>query len=295
MKKRSRIRQAVTVTALVALTAAGVLAIQASASADQPEVVVTSSASTVTPGDTVTVTETVTNINGFTILGESARLFSSADPITSYTSLVSCDPGPGGSCDTVLDGDGNPIGYEAALGTALGGGQSATVTFTLTVDPAASSATETLQGQLFGVNYATGRVDGDTLTVNARADLGVTLTGAPHMALLASNLVFTVKVANTGPGSLTTGKVTATVPTGLRITSTGCAVSGSTAVCSFGPLASGHSATATFSVPVGLLDIGIPFQFSAHRTSSSPTDPNADNDASSTTCTVVSVLLASCG
>jgi hypothetical protein len=43
------------------------------------------------------------------------------------------------------------------------------------------------------------------------------------------------------------------------------------------------------------LDIGIPFQFTVTRTTSSPTDPNAANDSSATTCTVVSVLLASCG
>jgi hypothetical protein len=45
---------------------------------------------------------------------------------------------------------------------------------------------------------------------------------------------------------------------------------------------------------VGLLDIGIPFQFSAARSASTPTDPNAANDAAADTCTVVSVLLASC-
>lgn len=293
MKKRSRIRQLVTVAALVALTAAGVLTTQATASADQPEVVVTASASSVTPGDTVTVTETITNINGFSILGVSAQLFSSADAITGYTTLTGCDAGPGGSCATVTDGDGNPVGYKAALGEALGGGQSATVTFTLTVNANASSAVETLQGRISGNNYGTGLVNGPTLTINAQADLAVKLTGAPHMTLLASTLVFTVKVTNNGPGSLTTGKVTATVPTGLH--ATGCTPNSGGTVCTFGTLASGHSATATFSVPVGLLDIGIPFQFAAHRTSSTPTDPNAANDASSTTCTVVSVLLASCG
>jgi hypothetical protein len=296
MNERSRIRQVVTVTALVvSAVAAGVFATGATASADTPEVVVTSSVSSVVPGDTVTVTETVTNVNGFSILGDSARLFSAADPITDYTTLTGCDAGPGGSCAPVLDGSGNPIGYQADLGAALGGGQSATVTFTLTVDPGAASATETLQGQLFGNNYATGLVDGPTLTVNARADLRVTLTGTPHTGLLSSTLVFTVRVTNSGPASLSTARVTAAATTGLRLTSGDCTATGSTAVCGFGPLASGHSATATFSVPIGLLDIGVPFQFGAHRTSSSPTDPNPANDADSTTCTVVSVLLATCG
>jgi uncharacterized repeat protein (TIGR01451 family) len=292
----NRIRQVVTAALLAALTATGVVVAQAPASAAPPEVAVTVSPATVVPGDTVTVTETVTNINGFSILQPTARLFSSPDNITGITTLTGCNAGTGGTCATLTDGSGNPIGYKAVLNGALSGGQSATVTFTLTIDANDSSAVETLAGQLFGSNYATPQVPGPTLTINAQADLGVTLTGTPDPGLLSMNLDFAVKVTNNGPGRLVNATYTGTVPDGLSVRSTStCAASNGTAVCTFGTLASGASSTAKFIVPVGLLDIGIPFTFSVARTTSSPNDPNPANDTASTTCTVVSVLLASCG
>jgi hypothetical protein len=298
MSSGSWFRRAATAGALAVLAAAGVVAAGTPASADTPFVALTVSPSTVTPGDTVTVTETVTNTNGFTILGPTAELFSGPDTLTGYTTLTSCDAGPGGSCDTVNDGDGNPIGYRAVFNGALGANQQAVATFTLTVDPATDSAVETLQGDLAGVNFGSGRVDGPTLTINALADLGVVLTGTPvHSGLLGLNLTldFTVTVTNNGPGTVRSAKVTAAVQPGLRATgSSTCAATSGGALCSFGTITAGHHATARFSVPGGLLDIGLPFQFSATRTSSTPADPNSANDHSAQTCTVVSVLLASC-
>jgi hypothetical protein len=296
MISRFRIRHVGVAALLAALTAAGVVATQAPASATTPEVALTVSPATVTVGDSVTVTETITNINGFSILGPTARLFSSPDAITGYTTLTSCDAGPGGSCATLNDGNGHPIGYQGILGAALGGGQSATVTFTLAVNVDAASSVETLQGQLFGRNFATAPVNGPTLTVNALADLGVTLTGKPNPGLLSMTLDFTVKVTNSGPGRAAGATYTATATSGLDISSTStCKGHNNTATCTFGAIPAGGSATAKFSVPIGLLDIGLPFTFHVTRTTSTPTDPNPANDSSSTSCTAVSVLLASCG
>jgi hypothetical protein len=289
-------RRATVVGALAALAAAGVVAAGTPAAADTPEVALTVSPSTVTPGDTVTVTETVANIHGFSILQPKVTLLSSPDVLTGYTSLTGCDAGPGGTCGTVTDGGGNPIGYQAALGSALSGFQQAVVTFTLTVNPTADSSVNTLRGQLSGANYDTGPVDGPSLTVNAQADLAVRLTGTPvHSGLLGLTLNFAVTVTNNGPGTVRAAKVTATVQPGLHADSgTSCAATAGGAVCSFGTIASGASATGRFSVPGGLLVIGLPFVFRADRTSSTPVDPNSANDSSAQTCTVVSVLLASC-
>jgi uncharacterized repeat protein (TIGR01451 family) len=293
---RSRIRRVVTAAVLAALTATGVLVAQAPASADPPEVALSVSPTTVIPGDTVTVSETVTNIHGFSILQPTVRLFSSPDAITTNTTLTGCAAGPNGTCTTVLDGHGNPIGYQAVLGAAIGGNQAVTVTFTLTVDANATSAVETLAGQLFATNYATDVTPGPSLTINAQADLGVTLTGTPDPGLLSMNLDFTVTVTNNGPGRLQNATYTGTVPDGLTVRSTHtCSAVSGTAVCSFGTLASGGSASAVFIVPVGLLDIGIPFQFGVARTTSAPNDPNPANDSASVMCTVVSVLVAGCG
>ncbi|HEX5402745.1 MAG TPA: DUF11 domain-containing protein [Pseudonocardiaceae bacterium] len=293
MNTGSWLRRMVIAGAVTALAATAVATVGTPASADTPVVALTVSPATAQPGDTVTVTETVTDNNFFSILQPTAELFSSVDAITSYTTLTSCDAGPGGTCDTVANGDGDPIGYRAVFGSAIGGMSSATATFTLTVDPNSDSAVETLEGDLAGANFDSGVVPGPTLTINAKADLAVALTGSPQLSLLTTRLNFTVTVTNDGPGTAQAAKVTATIPTGLHATSNKCTATSTGTVCAFGPLANGASASATFTVPIGLA-IGVPFQFSALRTSSTPTDPNPANDAASVRCTVVSVVLASC-
>jgi hypothetical protein len=292
MISRSRIRHMGVTALLVALAATGAVAVAAPASADGTGVgiALTVSPTTVTVGDSVTVTETVTNPNPFTILQPTLRLLSSPDTLAAITTLASCDAGPGGTCATLSNG------YEAVLGAAISGNGSATVTFTLNVDPSAPGDVETLAGQLVATNFVSGVVPGPTLTINALADLGVTLTGRPDPGLLSMTLDFTVKVTNNGPGTLVNAAYTASATSGLDVagSSTCHAHNNSTATCSFGTLAAGKSANATFTVPIGLLDIGIPFQFGVTRTTSTPTDPNAANDSSATTCTAISVLLASC-
>lgn len=282
-------------TFTVAVAALAVAGFAVPSAATTPEVAIAVSPSTAQPGDTVTVTETVTNVNGFTILQPKAKLFSTPDALPGFATLAGCDAGPGGSCGTVTDGNGNPVGFQAVFGSALGGNASAVATFTLTLRADDNSAVETLEGELAGANYDTGVVPGPTLTINALADVAVGLTGAAQKnGLLSLQLDFTVSVTNNGPAAVRSATVTATVPDGLRVSSTSCTASGDTVVCPFGAVPAGGRATATFSVPAGLLDIGLPYTFTARRTSSSPTDPNGANDSAATTCTVVSVLLAGC-
>lgn len=293
------LRRAVTAGALVALAAAGLVAVGTPAAADQSAVTVSVSSPTVVPGDTVTVTETVTNVIGSSILQPTAELLSTPDPLTGFTTLTDCAAGPGGTCDTVTDADGNPIGYRAVFGSALDGGASATATFTLTVDPDADSAngtaTETLVGDLVATNFGSGPVPGPTLTVDARADLAVAMTGTPVHSLLGLALRFTVTATDDGPAPARSAELTATVPTGLRTTGTAtCTPAAGGVLCHIGGVPVDGQGSATFTVPVGLLDIGIPFRFTVSRTDSTPTDPNPANDTAAVTCTVVSVLLAHC-
>lgn len=293
MNSRFRIRRVGIVAMLLAVTASSAVALAAPASADTATVgvAVSVSPSTVTVGNSVTVTETITNPNGFSILQPSILALSTPDNITGYTTLTGCNAGPGGSCTTTSNS------YEAILGAAISGNTSVTVTFTLHVNPNAPSAVETLEGQLIATNFSTNPVPGPTLTINALADLSVSLTGEPEPGgLLPTNLDFAVKVTNNGPGNLVKATYTATATSGLDVQgSSTCAAHNNTATCTIGALPVGGSATAKFTVPIGLLDIGIPFTFSVTRTTSTPTDPNPANDTSSTTCTVVSVLIASCG
>jgi len=290
MISRFRLRRAGVIALLGALAATGAVALAAPASADTVGVALTVSPATVTVGDSVTVTETITNSNPFTILQPTVRLLSTPDNLAGITTLASCDAGPGGTCATLANG------YQATLGAAIGGNSSATVTFTLAVNTTAPSSVETLEGQLIATNFSTNPVPGPTLTINALADLGVTLTGKPNPGLLSMTLDFTVKVTNSGPGTEVGATYTATATSGLDISSTStCHAHNNTATCTFGSIPAGGSATAKFNVPIGLLDIGIPFTFNVTRATSTPTDPNPANDSSTTHCTAISVLLASCG
>ncbi|MEU7475912.1 hypothetical protein AB0A63_08000 [Lentzea sp. NPDC042327] len=279
---------------LAITTIAGLLGAAAAvpATAAPPEVELTSSAAVVRPGEQFTVTVKLTNINGFTVLQPSARLFGAPRAIAEYTTLVGCT---GAASCTTLTGPSGPTGYRAALAEALGGYQSATVTFTLAVKQDAVGGTGTLQAQLSGSNYATFPVDGPQLTVHTEADLQVAkVTGTPRLGILVPRIDFTVDVTNHGPNALLSGVVTTTLPPGITGVNGTCTASGNTVACPVPRLEPGASTKLAFSVPVRLLNIGLDYEFRAARTGSDPIDPNTGNDAASTQCTVVSLVLVSC-
>jgi hypothetical protein len=266
------------------------------ASADSLAVEATVSPSEVQPGDTFTVTETVHNNGSGSILNPTIRLFSKETVLTSYASLVSCS-GAGATCTTVDNppGSGNVIGYMAVLPGAMNGFESDTVVFTLRVKADASGAVHTLQGQLLGRNDGIDPQDVATLTVITQADAGVSLTATPKPNLLTGRIDVTVRVTNYGPGKLRSAEVRGALTTGLTANSGTRCSGGAQPVCTFGELAAGTSATGTFSVPLGLLYIGLPYRIAVSKTASSPTDPNAANNSAATTCTVLTPLLVSCG
>lgn len=275
-----------------AILAAGMVLVTTPAThADPPEVVVSVSSSTASPGDSVTVTVKLTNVHSFTILQPEARILSKPGVLPSYTTLESCS-GAIGACTTFNDGSG-PVGYRAPVGS-LSGGASTTVGFTLKISPSAPGGAQTLQGQLFGSNYATSPVDGPTLTILTQADVAVALTGMPRLGLLVPTIDFHVAVTNLGPATLSSATITTSLPPGLSATSTDCTPSTGSVACSFGNLPSGSGSSAGFRVPLALLSIGLPYTFTARRTASSPQDPNPANDSATIQCTVVTPLLVTC-
>lgn len=209
-------------TVLAGLAAAGLVTAAAPvAGADPAEVETTVSQAAVLAGDTVTVTEKVTNVHDFSVLHPTVRLYSTPDALSSYASLVDCSA----SCTSV------PGGFQAVLPEALDGFASATVTFTLRIAPGAPNLTETLRGQLSGSNYATPLVDGPALTVTAKADGAVGLTATPKLGLLVPRLEFTVSLRSLGPGPVQDAVVTTTLPSGLD--SNGCTPGAGTVACAF--------------------------------------------------------------
>jgi hypothetical protein len=292
MTTKSLLRRAIAVAGLALATGATSIVVATPTQADTLEVQLSLSQSTVYPGGTVTVTETITNVNDFTILNPSARLFSAPGALGSYASLVSCTGA--GTCSTVSNASG-PIGYQSVLPEALDGHVTTTVTFTLNISAAAPDLQETLRGQLFGSNYATGLVDGPTLTVDASADAVVSVKVTPTPGLLSGRFDFAVNVANGGPGVLRNAKIITTLPAGLSAKGSGsCLPNTGKVVCTVDGVAKGQRATANFSVPFGLLTIGLPLQFTTTRTSSDSRDLNPANDSVTTTCTVVTPLLVNC-
>ncbi|MFC6080025.1 hypothetical protein [Sphaerisporangium aureirubrum] len=279
--------------ALIAMTLAMVVSLLPAtpAAADPPEVAISVSPSVAYPGDTVTVTVTVTNIHGFTVLNAHARLFGSDPRIPSYTTLTGCS-GATGPCVVISDGQG-PLGYAAPVG-ALSGFASATVVFTLALDADAPPGEQILRGDLTGSNYGSEIVSGPALTIITEADAAVGLTATPKLGLLVPKIEFTVRVTGNGPGTVNSATVTTALPPGFGATSSGCSTGPGTVACPFSGIAQGDSATKKFSVPVGLLNIGVPYTFTATRTASSPSDPVSGNDTAVVRCTVVSIVLVNC-
>jgi len=278
---------------VAATTVAALLAAAAPAMADTITLEGTVSPANVQPGDMFTVTETVTNDSFGSIIGPTIRVLGGDVPIASYADLVSCS-GTAASCATVDDSNG-PVGYKAVLAAAIGGHQTVTVTFTLRVRADASGASHTVLGQMIGNNGSTDPVALGPLTVITQADLAVSVIATPKTALLSGRIDVTVKVTNNGPGTARSAEIRGALTTGLSANSGTRCSGGSQPVCTFGQLAAGASATGQFSVPIGLLYIGLPYRLAVTRTTSSPTDPVAGNDSDATTCTVITPLLVSCG
>jgi hypothetical protein len=286
-----RIRPLLVVAAVVAAT----FGIATPALADENiEVTGTVSPTEVQPGDTFTITETVRNHAFFSVIGPTVIALSAPDGLTSFADMVSCSGAQGVTCATV-DGPNGPVGYKAILPVAIGALETHTVSFTLRVKPDAEGAVHTIQGQMWGSNYGVVPENIGTLTVISEADVAVGLTATPKLGLLVPRIDMTVKITNKGPGKLRSAEVKNSITQGLQSAAGSKCTGGAQPVCTFGELAPGASATGTYSVPIGLLHIGLPFQFSATRTASNPTDPNSANNSAATSCRVVTLLLVSCG
>ncbi|WP_410576727.1 DUF11 domain-containing protein [Amycolatopsis sp. lyj-108] len=275
---------------LVAAVATIMLVAPASANAAPPTSAVEVSPTTVQRGQTFTVTQTVYNAEATSnIEGGKATLYGKESSLPGIVDLVSC---PGAFACDMLGGS-----IRGGVGTVTPG-QSKTVVFTFRVKDDAPLGSVTLQHQFVGENYSFEILDGPVLTVTgtpSAADLGVTLTASPR-GILTSSIEYTVKVTNAGPAAASGIRVVSTLGTGLRFTgSSTCTNPGGakTVNCDFSSLASGASVTAKFSVAAGLLSLG-QVKTTAKITQSSVADPNAANNASTSTCTAVTGLLLSC-
>lgn len=171
-------------------------------------------------------------------------------------------------------------------------------TISVTVMPNAAG-TVIAEAVAVSSDSATSPTASTTTTVTAppitAADIDVNLGAQPHLGILVPYLRYTLTAHNTGPDTVTSATLTATLPPGAIATNpaAGCTTSAGTVTCAFNAIASGASASKTFRVPLSLLSLGH-VTVTGVRTASAPNDPNPANDNASATCTVVSIVLATC-
>ncbi|WP_370971052.1 DUF11 domain-containing protein [Amycolatopsis sp. cg9] len=266
-------------------------AIVPAAQADTPTSAVSVSATTVLPGQTFTITQTIHNDRDFTVTFAKGAIYGNPTAITDVVDVVSCTNTTAVGCFQAGSS------YRAAFGDLEAGGTKTTV-WTLRVKDTAAPGQFTLQHQFVGDNYSFETLDGPVITVgqpSTQADVKVALAATGHGGLNA-RIDYTVTVTNNGPATATGIRVVATYPSGLSFASgTGCARVGTTRSvnCDVASLASGASATAKFSVNGGLLALGT-YTTTAQRTASSPTDPNPANDSAAKSCSALTGLIVTC-
>ncbi|MEV5718090.1 hypothetical protein AB0L41_29745 [Amycolatopsis mediterranei] len=280
-----------TILSAAAALATAFLAVAPAAQADTPTSAVEVSPTTVLPGQTFTVTQTIHNPTDFTVTFAKGAIYGSPTPITDVVDVVSCTNTTAVGCFQAGSS------YRAAFGDLEAGGTKTTV-WTLRVKDTAVPGSFTLQHQFVGDNYSFETLDGPVITVadpSVQADVKVALGATGHGGLNA-RIDYTVTVTNTGPSAATGIRVVAAYPAGLSFASgSGCVRVGTTRTvnCDVASLASGASVTPKFSVNGGLLALGS-YTTTATRTASSPADPNPANDSASKTCSALTGLIVTC-
>jgi hypothetical protein len=198
-----------TILSSVAALATAFLAIAPAAQAAPPTSAVEVSPTTVLPGQTFTVTQTIYNPTDFTVTFAKGAIYGTPTAITDVVDVVSCTNTTAVGCFQAGSS------YRAAFGDLEAGGTKTTV-WTLRVKDTAAPGQFTLQHQFVGDNFSFDTLDGPVITVAdpaAQADVKVALGATGHGGLNA-RIDYTVTVTNTGPATATGTRVVATYPAG---------------------------------------------------------------------------------
>src|SRR4051812_46038682 len=165
-----------TILSSVAALATAFIAMAPAADAAPPSSSVEVSPTTVLPGQTFTVSETIYNDRDFTVTFAKAAIYGSPTAITDIADLVSCT----GVTDLGCFQAGSS--YRAPFGDLEPGGTK-TVVFTLRAKETAAPGQFTLQHQFVGDNYAFETFDGPVVTIaepSSFADVKVALAASGH-------------------------------------------------------------------------------------------------------------------
>lgn len=302
----SSLRRALAAVAAATLTVTGLAVTALPASADDPVTSTETFASgTITAdfsdtvaqaGESFTVTVTFDNTGW---ADENARYSfdgrdTEGDPLFLYEQCTSTSE-LAVSCGTGSAGD-----LYVYFAEPIPAGTQAQIVFAVQVAADAEPLTERLfQSGSFGSESRKSFDPPVDFTVEEvpEADLGVTLS-ATAGPILTSQITYDVAVANQGPGDADSSTIEVELPSrvyGVSGLPGECSYSSATDVvtCDTGAIGNGAVENLSFRANLGLLSIGS-LPATATRTASSPADPNAGNDSSSVTCTVLTSLLVSC-
>ena len=271
---------------IVGILGASLTAPLAASAEDPPTSAVEVSATTLSPGDTFTVTQTVYNKGDFTLEGAKAALYAKDQTLTDWIELVSCT---GANCFTA---EGTHV--RASFGD-VGAHETRTVVWTLRVRDDTKLDPFILRNQLFGDNYGYEILSGPTITIVPKAaDIAVALSASVKMVTTA-RITYTITVKNNGPNAATGVRVVATAPAATAYYASTCTRVGTTRSvnCDFAMLASGETVTRTLTANTGMLTAGT-LTATAQRTASSPNDPVATNDKATKSCSALTGLNVRC-
>ncbi|OEJ30045.1 IPT/TIG domain-containing protein [Streptomyces subrutilus] len=248
------------------------------------------------PGNLYAIdTATNTGTTAATGLNSPSRLALHTVPAPEITAVTpNSGPIAGGTAVTITGTDLNGA-TAITFGTTPATGITCTATSCSATAPAHAAGTVDVQVTTPGGTSTLTPADQYTYVLPPAADIDVNVTAQPHLGILVPYLTYTLTAHNTGPDPVTSATVTATLPPGASATNlpAGCTSSTGTVTCTYGSISNTASASKSFRVPLHLLSLG-PVKVTGTRTASAPTDSNPANDSASATCTVISIILATC-
>ena len=253
----------------------------------------TASASVVSPGGTITYTESITN-NGPNAVNN-AVLYQQTPPNTTFNSLT-CPAG----WTAATPAAGATGSVTCTDGASFANGAVANFTYVVNVIAGVASGTTILNTADATSSTAdpapSNNANTTSVLVEAAggADLAVSIAAAPTPVFVSSTLVYTIQVTNRGPVPTTSATLTDTIPATTAFVSSvavpaGVSCSGTaTVTCNLGVLAVGAVDTITITVtaPTSASTLSNTAQISA----SAPADPVPAN-SSATAITVVQPFL----
>jgi uncharacterized repeat protein (TIGR01451 family) len=289
-----RLRNSLSV-GVFALGVTSCLLLTSAPAAAQADLALTQTASTtvVSPGGTITYTETIKN-NGPNAVND-AVLYQQTPPNTNFASIT-CPAG----WTAATPGAGNTGSVTCTDGASFANGALATFTYVVNVNAGVASGTTILNTADATSSTADPAPSNNATTTSVLvetaggADLAVSMAAAPTPVFTSGNLVYTIQVQNLGPVATTSATLTDTIPATTTFVSSSAVPAGvtctgtTTVTCNIGVLAVGSIDTITITVkaPASTSTISNTASISA----SAPTDPVSANSGA-TAITVVQPLV----